>query len=52
MMISSDGVALIKLANILTSKEIPHCWSPSPKQNYEKIKNCNLAVEMFKNGGI
>lgn len=48
----SDGVALIKLAHILTNKEIPHCWSPSPKQNDEKIKNCNLALEMFKNDGI
>ncbi|KAK8841676.1 alpha-actinin [Tritrichomonas musculus] len=48
----SDGVALIKLAHILTNKEIPHCWSPSPKQNDEKIKNCNLALAMFKNDGI
>lgn len=48
----STGVALVKLAQILTKKEAPRRWSHFPKRSIEMVQNCDLAIEMFTKDGV
>lgn len=48
----SDGVALCQLAEILTKKQAPHGWCHKPKYAFDRVTNCDLALEMFEKDGV
>lgn len=48
----NNGVALVELARILTKKEISNKWHKNPQNEFDKIHNCELALEMFKENGV
>ena len=48
----SNGEKLIKLAASLTKKQPSNKWPHHPKNEIEKIKACNIAINLFKDNGF
>lgn len=48
----TNGVKILQLAIILTNANKSIQIKYNPKNNVEKTKNCNIALELFKNDGV
>lgn len=48
----TNGVALVKLAEILTNKPASRTWVKEPKRKVDMVQNCELSLEMFTKDGV
>lgn len=47
----TDGIALIHLCEVLTGKTVSK-YEKTPKSDFHKVSNLNLALDKFKEDGI
>ncbi|OHS99404.1 hypothetical protein TRFO_34123 [Tritrichomonas foetus] len=48
----TSGVNLVNLAEVLTGEIKHHMWSRNPTKPFQKVENCEFALNLFKEKGV